>query len=60
MSTRKDLKETKELLSPKSDNSLNSLIMDTEGESTSKVESETEQVDEEIKKVTIYYIQNLT
>ena len=57
---RKDLKEIKELLSPKSDNSLNSLIMDTEGESTSKVESETEQVDEEIKKVTIYYIQDLT
>ena len=33
---RKDLKEIKELLSPKSDNSL---IMDTEEESTSKVES---------------------
>ena len=45
-----DFKEIKELLSPKSDNSL---IMDMEEESTSKVESETEQVDEEIKKVPI-------
>ena len=38
----------------------NSLIMDTEEESTSKVESDTEQVDEEIKKVPIYYIEDLT
>ena len=47
---KEDLKEIKELLSPKSDNSL---IKDTKEESTSKVESETEQVDEEIKKVPI-------
>ena len=54
---REDLREIKELLSPKSDNSLK---MDTEEESTSKVESETEQVDEEIKKVPIYNIEDLT
>ena len=34
--------------------------MDMEKESTSRVESDTEQVDEEIKKVPIYYIEVLT
>ena len=47
---REDLKEIKEILAPKCDNSV---IMDTEEASTSK-ESDTEQVDEEIKKVPIY------